>query len=468
MKFSQLFIIFISVSCCCPSTFSQSWAVISGKIIHARKDSLSFIYGAEGKGGKTVKAPRINDSFYLKLELGEPYNIDITDGVEFISGLIEPTDNIIINADFGNKKIPIEFEGKGKGKFVYLTQRTPLFPALNQKFAIAKLQKNPLDYLLDVVDSTEKSYIRDLNLYKTDMSQGAWLIFMGDIKGYLFQIRSAIPSMLYNEPTASLIKRNSDSISIKFKQQYKSFLNFDESYSHSSIYDLTVAGVMESEYKSNYPDRLHDIAYKYKYITKRLPTKLQVPVINRLLWDDIKTRQDKEALEKVISETFRREVDSSDKANLLKTLHDIFLLKEGGLAPDFSLENVKGGKVRLSDFKGKIVYMDFWFAECAPCQQLFKQLKPVKEYFKNDTTVVFLTISIDNKEVWETSISKFNIDGYHVYTEGKEAAHPIVSDYQVFGYPTNRLLDKEGKFFVVAPSDKPEELIKEINAALKK
>jgi thioredoxin-related protein len=112
--------------------------------------------------------------------------------------------------------------------------------------------------------------------------------------------------------------------------------------------------------------------------------------------------------------------------------------------------------------------MDFWFADCAPCHQLFKQLKKVKEYFKTDSNVVFLNISIDNKEVWQKSLSKFKIEGYHVFTEGKEATHQVISDYQVYGYPTNRLIDKKGTFFIVAPSDNPEELIKQINEALKK
>ena len=461
--FSQLLITVISTSCCYLSTFSQSYAVITGKIINVRQDSLSFIYSAG-----MVKVPLLNDSFFLKLKVSVPSNIDITDGVEYISGLIEPKDSINIKADFGRDKMSPEFEGRGKGKFIYIHRRTSLFPLINERIVIAKLQKNPIDYLLAVIDSAENSFTQELNGYKTEISKDAYSIFLGDLKGHLWQVRSSIPSLLYKEPFEKLLKRNSESISIKFKQQFKSFLNFKESYSHSAIYVLTVARVMEAIYKSNNLNRLNDIEYKYKYISQRLPSKLRVPVISRLLTEDIKARQDKNALEKVITETFRKAIDSTDKAYFIQRLNDIFQLKEGQQATDFILENKKGEKVRLSDFKGKVIYMDFWFADCQPCHQLFKQIKSVKENFKNNSNVVFLNISIDNKEVWQKALYKFNIEGYHVFTEGKEATHPIIGNYQVFGYPTNRLLDREGKFFIVAPSDKAEELIKEINAALKK
>src|SRR5450432_3870732 len=69
------------------------------------------------------------------------------------------------------------------------------------------------------------------------------------------------------------------------------------------------------------------------------------------------------------------------------------------LAPDFELDNVKGGKVRLSDFKGKTVVLNFWTTTCQPCLEEMPSLADfAKVVAKRD--IVVLTISTDtNKEI---------------------------------------------------------------------
>jgi peroxiredoxin len=463
--FPRLFILVILFCVFAITAFSQSFAIISGKIINAKSDSVSFIYGAETRQGITVKAPLVNDSFFIRLKINEPCHIDITDGLQYISGLIEKNDNILIQADFKNNKTARSIEGIGKGKFIYIMQRTNLFPIISGRGSMAKVQKNPVDYLLSITDSAEKAFVTQLNSYKSDMSKEAYLILRGDIAGHLWQVRSRIPGLVYGIPLGTLIHRNSDSISIKFKEAYQSFFGFEETYNRSSIYVLTVAGALNTEYKMTNPKRQYDFENKYSIISQRLPASLKKPVANRLLPDDIKAHQNKFALEKVIREIFKNPADRWLKEQYDQRLDDIFSMEAGKPAPDFMVENEKGEKLRLADFKGKVIFMDFWFAGCPPCIQLFKQLQPVKEHFKNDTRVVFLNISIDKKTIWKNAMENLNIEGYHVYTEDKEASHPMISDFRVYGYPTNRLLDKKGKFFVIAPSHDPEELMKEINAA---
>lgn len=136
-------------------------------------------------------------------------------------------------------------------------------------------------------------------------------------------------------------------------------------------------------------------------------------------------------------------------------------------APDFVLVNGNGEKITLSTFKGKVVYMDFWYAACGPCHALFKTLKPAKEYFSNNSNVVFLNISIDLEDVWKKSLIKYDITGYHAFTENKESNHPIIKTYKVAGYPTTCLIDKSGNIFNANPSNKPDELKKQIEDALK-
>ena len=111
--------------------------------------------------------------------------------------------------------------------------------------------------------------------------------------------------------------------------------------------------------------------------------------------------------------------------------------------------------------------MDFWFGACAPCHSLFTQIKPVKEHFKQNDNVVFLTISVDDNNLWKDALKKFKIPGYHAYTENKERAHAVIKDYKVQEYPTTFLIDKNGNIFLARPSTNPDELTSQIEEALK-
>ena len=57
-------------------------------------------------------------------------------------------------------------------------------------------------------------------------------------------------------------------------------------------------------------------------------------------------------------------------------------------APDFEIEDINGGKLKLSDYTGKIVILDFWDTWCPPCKkeipdfiELYKEYKTLHDYF---------------------------------------------------------------------------------------
>lgn len=80
--------------------------------------------------------------------------------------------------------------------------------------------------------------------------------------------------------------------------------------------------------------------------------------------------------------------DGTYNAKMRKVEHSLLTLQSGQIAPDFTLKNLYGNDISLSDFKGKVVYIDFWASWCLPCvmeNKLIKQLKP--EY--KDKDVVF-------------------------------------------------------------------------------
>ena len=81
-------------------------------------------------------------------------------------------------------------------------------------------------------------------------------------------------------------------------------------------------------------------------------------------------------------------------------------LKQGEKAPGFYLENINGAKVSLSDFKGKMICLNFWGTHCAPCIKSIPQKNElVQKYNANDFALI--NICLDNNfDLWKDIIAK--------------------------------------------------------------
>jgi peroxiredoxin len=151
--------------------------------------------------------------------------------------------------------------------------------------------------------------------------------------------------------------------------------------------------------------------------------------------------------------------DQSYKSRLQDKLHS--LNKPDRSAPDFALMDLNGKKVNLSDFKGKVVYLDFWATNCAPCVAEIPAANALKEKFgKKD--VVFLYVSFDRSpEKLKSFIESKTFEGIHL-NDPKGFASKVAELYEVNSLPRYFLIDKKG--FIVnsdapRPGANPEKLI---------
>lgn len=69
---------------------------------------------------------------------------------------------------------------------------------------------------------------------------------------------------------------------------------------------------------------------------------------------------------------------------------------EGKLAPDFSLKNLQGQEVKLSDHKGKLVFVNFWATWCEPCKEEMPSMERLYNKMK-DRPFEILAISLDSQ-----------------------------------------------------------------------
>lgn len=118
------------------------------------------------------------------------------------------------------------------------------------------------------------------------------------------------------------------------------------------------------------------------------------------------------------------------------------LLPNDTIAPDWTLSSMKDKAVSLSDFKGKLVLLDFFYKACYPCMQALPALQDLHERYHDKGLIVIGINPYDTKEKDDIDqfLEKRGVS-YIVLLGGKD----IAKKYNVSGYPTMYLIDKEGR-----------------------
>jgi thiol-disulfide isomerase/thioredoxin len=112
----------------------------------------------------------------------------------------------------------------------------------------------------------------------------------------------------------------------------------------------------------------------------------------------------------------------------------------------FTAKTLQGKTVSLDDFKGKVIYIDFWASWCGPCRQQFPFAKQLQAKFtaKEKKKIEFLYISIDeNEESWRSAIEKLEIHGFHTISPGNWNSEAC-KFFKISSIPRYMLIDKTG------------------------
>ncbi len=162
---------------------------------------------------------------------------------------------------------------------------------------------------------------------------------------------------------------------------------------------------------------------------------------------------------------FRKLTEEEQKmmGGMMKRPMDEITADEKAHPIDGVLTDMKGNKVKISDFKGKVVVINFWFIACKPCTMEMPELNHVVTEF-NGKDVVFLGVALDDAKALKKFLKEHTFD-YQIFAKSDQFANEM----GVMSFPTHFVIGKDGilqfKTSGFSPSTIPT-LKEAINAAL--
>lgn len=152
---------------------------------------------------------------------------------------------------------------------------------------------------------------------------------------------------------------------------------------------------------------------------------------------------------------FERIKSNSLKLATKKAKEELIKMYGDAKAIDFSLTNLDGKKVKLSDYRGKVVVLDFWATWCGPCRATFPKMQKLVNNYKKDP-IAFLFINTwerNSPEEIKKNVTKFIKDNRYSFNVLFDFDDTVVAKYKVQGIPAKIVIDKKGNIISINSSD---------------
>lgn len=124
-------------------------------------------------------------------------------------------------------------------------------------------------------------------------------------------------------------------------------------------------------------------------------------------------------------------------------LYELRNLAIGKTAPEIEGEDIDGKKFKLSDYRGKVVLVDFWGHWCGPCRAAYPHNRELIKRLEDKPFVLIGVNSDRDKETIKKAMEKEE-NSWRYWFDGGSTGGPIAKQYNVQGWPTFYLLDHKG------------------------
>ena len=134
-----------------------------------------------------------------------------------------------------------------------------------------------------------------------------------------------------------------------------------------------------------------------------------------------------------------------------REMNELRHLATGRVAPDTQSEDLNGQMLKLSDYRGRVVFLSFWATWCGPCMQMIPKERVLVERMAGKPFVLLGVNGDENREKATAAVKKEEISWRSFWDRGDKG--PISRSWNVESWPTVVILDTNGAIRFRNPPD---------------